>query len=266
MTYLIIGMLLANFGFLIIFSKQTQNKLESIIVTIRKSFNKNATSFKIYSIGFLASLLLFQITQVFILGIFSLIFTVALPGIIYSKQQRKLLEIKSDSWPYLIDDLTSAIRSGMTLSDSLVEVAKNAPELLKNETEAFAFTYRKTSQMSSALKAMNEKIIDPAGFLVARMLHVVAKSGASDLGKSLRILSEAIRDQQQLAREIKARQSWVINSARLAVISPWIVLVAIWPQPTVRLAYQSTQGQLILLFVAGVCFIAYFFMKRLALK
>lgn len=253
-------------GWWLIFTKDAPVRIESVFIQAKRWLEVNSINLKVYVGGLVISTFIFLSTKVLVLTAISLIFTVALPGIILNSHRKKIISKKADAWPYLMDDLSSAIRAGMTLSDSLLDAAKNAPASLEVEMNGFASDYRKTGQITPALEALKKNITDPIGELVVRMMFAVVRSGANDLAKSLKILSDAIRDQEQVHREIRARQSWVINSARLAVISPWVVLVAIWSQPTVQAAYQSTQGQMILLLVATTCCVAYFLMKRMALS
>lgn len=266
MTLLLIAMAVSVAGWYFIFVKNAAGQIEASFYRLKGWVETNLSNLKIYIGGFIISTLIFLITKTLILAAISLVFTVALPSILLKNRRKKTISKKSDAWPYLIDDLSSAIRAGMTLSDSLLDVAKNAPVELKLEMSGFSTEYRRTGQITPALTSLSQKISDPIGALVARMLFAVVRSGANDLAKSLKILSDAIREQEQVHREIRARQSWVINSARLAVVSPWVVLVAIWSQPTVQSAYQSTQGQLVLLLVAATCFVAYLLMKRMALN
>jgi len=63
--------------------------------------------------------------------------------------------------------------------------------------------------------------------------------------------------------ELKAKQAWVLNGARVSVFAPWLVLIALWTQSSVRVAYQNFTGQVILTMVAGVGVAGYLVMKRI---
>jgi tight adherence protein B len=62
---------------------------------------------------------------------------------------------------------------------------------------------------------------------------------------------------------LKAKQAWVLNGARISVVSPWLVLLALWTQESVRDAYQNFIGQIILILVALVGVFGYLVMKRI---
>ena len=55
-------------------------------------------------------------------------------------------------------------------------------------------------------------------------MRIAREVGGSDLGRLLRTLSSFLRDDARTRAEPETRQSWVVNSARLAVAAPWILL------------------------------------------
>ena len=48
--------------------------------------------------------------------------------------------------------------------------------------------------------------------------------GGSDVTAVLRGLSGYLREDAALRAEVEARQSWILNAARLGVAAPWLVL------------------------------------------
>jgi tight adherence protein B len=79
----------------------------------------------------------------------------------------------------------------------------------------------------------------------------------------LRSLSRFLRDDVRTRSELEARQAWVVNGARLAVASPWAVLLALSMQPEVIGRYSSAAGVVILAVGAAACWLAYRLMVRL---
>ena len=63
--------------------------------------------------------------------------------------------------------------------------------------------------------------------------------------------------------ELRARQSWTINGARVAVCAPWLVLALLSTRPQAARAYATTTGGLVLLVGALASAIAYRLMLRL---
>ena len=46
--------------------------------------------------------------------------------------------------------------------------------------------------------------------------------------------------------EVEARQSWVVNAARLGVAAPWIILVLLSTRPEAALAYNTPAGSAVI--------------------
>jgi tight adherence protein B len=79
----------------------------------------------------------------------------------------------------------------------------------------------------------------------------------------LRSLSRFLRDDARTRSELEARQAWVVNGARLAVGSPWIVLLVLSFQPEVIGRYRSAAGVVVLMVGAVLCLVAYRLMVRI---
>jgi tight adherence protein B len=65
-----------------------------------------------------------------------------------------------------------------------------------------------------------------------------------------------------LRAEIQAKHSWVKNSAALAAIAPWILLLLLATQPNTLQAYTSGSGFAILITGAVLTVVAYFWMEK----
>jgi tight adherence protein B len=73
----------------------------------------------------------------------------------------------------------------------------------------------------------------------------------------LRALSGFLRDDLRTRGELESRQSWTVNGARLAVVAPWAVLVAMSFQREAVGRYASPTGAVVLAVGAVACVVAY---------
>jgi len=80
----------------------------------------------------------------------------------------------------------------------------------------------------------------------------------------LRNLSSSLRAEAAIRGEAEARQSWVVNAAKLAVAAPWLVLVLLSTRPEAAAAYNSAGGGVLIAGGVAVSFVAYRTMMRLA--
>jgi tight adherence protein B len=216
----------------------------------------------LFSVSFLG-VVAFIITKVFVFVPMSLAIAFLLPGVLINKRKTKNQEQKMSQWTLLIDDLTSGVRAGLTVSEALAQALQNCEEPLRSDFQEAIIEINRSGQVSKVISILKNQITDAVGISVLKLLQVVLKTGANDLATSLSILSNSSRENHNLIQELKAKQSWVLNGARISVVSPWLVLLALWTQESVRNAYQSLTGQIILILVALVGGVGYLVMKRI---
>ena len=203
------------------------------------------------------------ITKVFVIAPVSFALAILLPGILLNQRKTKMQDQKMQQWTLLIDDLTSGVRAGLTISEALAQALQNCEEPLRSDFQEAILEINRSGQVSKVISILKNQITDTVGVATLKLLQVVLKTGANDLATSLSILSNSSRENHNLIQELKAKQSWVLNGARISVISPWLVLLALWTQESVRNAYQNLIGQLILILVAVVGLFGYLVMKRI---
>jgi len=203
------------------------------------------------------------ITKVFVVAPISLAAAILLPGILLNQRKTKMQDQKMQQWTQLIDDLTSGVRAGLTVSEALAQALQNCEEPLRSDFQEAILEINRSGQVSKVISILKNQITDTVGVATLKLLQVVLKTGANDLATSLSILSNSSRENHDLIQELKVKQSWVLNGARISVISPWLVLLALWTQESVRNAYQNLIGQLILILVAIVGLFGYLVMKRI---
>jgi len=202
-------------------------------------------------------------TKVFVFVPVSLAVAILLPGILVNQRKNKTQDQKMRQWTLLIDDLTSGVRAGLTVGEALAQALQNCEEPLRLDFQEAIIEINRSGQVSKVISILKNQITDSVGIATLKLLQVVLKTGANDLATSLSILSNASRENHNLIQELKAKQSWVLNGARISVVAPWLVLLALWTQESVRNAYQNVIGQLILILVAMVGVIGYLVMKRI---
>ena len=160
-------------------------------------------------------------------------------------------------WPDVVDQLVSAVRSGLALPDSLMTLAQTGPAVTRSAFVAFSQRYRATGNFSIAVDELKVALADPVADRILETLRMSREIGGSELTNVLRSLSVYLRQEAAIRSEIEARQSWVMNAARLGLAAPWVVLFLLTTRPEAALAYNSPGG--IALIVAGLAlsFVAY---------
>ena len=253
---LVLGLWLALMSYVTDFDFFRIEKLINIFSNIKEN---TLIMVSVVCLGIVVSI----ITKVFVIAPVSIVMATLLPGILLNQRKIKIQDQKMRQWTLLIDDLTSGVRAGLTISEALAQALQNCEEPLRLDFQEAILEINRSGQVSKVISILKNQITDTVGVATLKLLQVVMKTGANDLATSLSILSNSSRENHNLIQELKAKQSWVLNGARISVISPWLVLLALWTQESVRNAYQNLIGQLILILVAAVGLFGYFVMKRI---
>lgn len=198
-----------------------------------------------------------------VLGVIAGVAAATIPvGFIRSRITRRRREF-SEAWPDAVDNLTSAIRAGLSLPEALISLSETGPEALKPSFMVFAQEYQRTGRFADSLTVLKHQLSDPVGDRIVEALRIAREVGGGDIAHMMRTLSAFLREDMRTRAELEARQSWTISGARLAVAAPWVVLVMMSGSSTGLAAFSSGAGFLVLVGGAFVCASAYYLMLRL---
>lgn len=154
------------------------------------------------------------------------------------KARRRNLE----EWPDAIATLLASIRAGVSLPEACVHLATRVGEPLRPHLEAFVRVYRSSGSFTAALRALRTSADDPVADRVVVCLEMAHEVGGSDLVRVLRTLGDMVRADLHVRREVEARWSWTVTSAKVAAAAPWIVLLIMGLRPEAAAAYGSPRG------------------------
>ena len=179
------------------------------------------------------------------------------------RSRRRRVELR-ELWPDVIDNVASAIRAGLSLPEALAQVAERGPDPMRPAFRAFSDDYRVSGRFGPSLDVLKDELADPVGDRIVEALRLAREVGGHDLGRLLRTLSTFLREDARTRGEIRSRQSWTVNAARLAVAAPWILLALLALRPQAVAAYDTPAGLAVLCFGVVVSFVAYRLMLRIA--
>jgi tight adherence protein B len=168
-----------------------------------------------------------------------------------------------DVWPDAVDNVTSAVRAGLSLPEALSQLAVRGPVELRPAFAGFAEDYRATGRFQDSLDRLKVELADPVADRLVEALRIAREVGGSDLGRLLRTLSTFLREDARTRGELETRQGWTVNGARLAVAAPWIVLALLATRPQSVQAYDRPAGAVVLAIGAACSLVAYRVMIRI---
>ena len=209
--------------------------------------------------------LLAAVSASIVFAVFSVVVLAAAAGVVAfvapfllvgwrARAQRKLTRVM---WPDVVDQLVSAVRSGLALPDSVMTLASTGPAATRAQFALFATEYRATGNFASGIDALKARLADPVADRILETLRMSREVGGSELTTVLRNLSSYLRQESAIRSEVEARQSWVMNAAKLGVASPWVVLLLLATRPEAAAAYNSPGGATLVVVGLVVSFFAY---------
>jgi tight adherence protein B len=160
-------------------------------------------------------------------------------------------------WPDVVDHLVSAVRSGLALPDSVVSLAASGPPITRAAFAEFERDYRMTGGFADSLDRLKDRLADPVADRIIETLRMSREVGGNELTTVLRNLAAYLRQDAAIRSEVEARQSWIVNAARLGVAAPWIVLLLLSTRPEAAAAYNTPTGTVVILIGLALSIVAY---------
>ena len=213
--------------------------------------------------GVVAFILMFLVSAALPVGLVFGVMAGGVPVALLKSRARKRLAEFRQLWPDVVDNISSAVRAGLSLSEALAQVGERGPMPLREPFRRFGSDYASTGRFADSLDRLKARLADPVGDRVIEALRIAREVGGGDLGRLLRSLSSFLRDDARTRSELESRQSWSVNGARVAVAAPWLVLGLLSFQGDVIQRYNAPVGALIIGVGAAVCVVAYRLMLRI---
>jgi tight adherence protein B len=169
-----------------------------------------------------------------------------------------------EAWPDAIASLIAGVRAGISLPETCASLAERGPQELRPGFASFAATYRASGSFHAALDRLRSELSDPVGDRVVVSLGLAHDVGGTDLVRVLRTLSDFVREDLRVRKEVQARWSWTVTAARVAAAAPWIVLLLMSARPEAAAAFNSSTGAIVVATGAVVTTVGYRLMLRAA--
>jgi tight adherence protein B len=191
------------------------------------------------------------------------LFGASIPWVLLRRRVLQRQKERRELWPYVIDDLGSGIRAGLSLPEAVAGVAERGPEPLRPAFATFASEYRLSGSFATSLARLGDELADPVADRVIEALLLARDVGGTDVGRLMRGLGQALREDARSRGEIEAKQTWTVNGARLAVAAPWVVLLLLATHGGSIRVYDKPGGMVVLGVGAALSVLAYALMRRI---
>ena len=179
-------------------------------------------------------------------------------------KQKRLALSRANAWPEVLDLIISALQSGASITESLANLGKVGPLSIRPDFTQFAEHVSSGMRFELALSKLKEKFSDPISDQLCESLFFAAKFGSRNTVRVLRELSEYVSSDLAVRAEINTRFGWIRNSANLAALAPWLLLLILRTQENARVAYQQNIGQFLMVVGVLTTALAYLWMNKIA--
>lgn len=213
-------------------------------------------------VGIIAAALVQALFGVVALALAAGLAALTLPALLVVWRARNRRLANRTVWPDVVDHLVSAVRAGLALPDAVGSLSASGPPTTRTVFAQFEADYRATGDFGVGLDELKRTFADPVADRLFETLRMAREVGGSDLIEVLRALAAYLRDDAVVRAELRARQGWVVNAARLGVVAPWVVLLLLVSRPEGALAYNSPTGTVVILLALVLSVIAYRLMIR----
>jgi tight adherence protein B len=190
----------------------------------------------------------------------------AAPFVYYVERHDRRRAAVQTAMAEAISQLRDSIRSGLSVQEALIGLARNGPHALRGEFSTLVREGRLIG-FEPALRGMRERLADPVFDIVGAALVLNDRVGGRNVTQVLDRLAQATRAQQRIQQELRAFQSRNVLSARIVAAVPLVVLFAIrWVSPEYLELFDTWWGQVLLLgsiASVGVGYLAMRWMARL---
>jgi tight adherence protein B len=208
-------------------------------------------------IGLAAGAITFALLPIVAIAIAASLAIAAAPTVVITVRAKSRRARARMMWPDVVDQLVSAVRSGLSLPDAIAGLAQTGPALAREPFALFATEYAATANFAQCVRDLKDRLADPVADRILETLRMSRDVGGSELTTVLRNLAAWLRQESAIRSEVQARQSWVVNAARLGVAAPWVVLLLLSSRPEAVAAYNTVAGAVLIVGGFGVSVVAY---------
>ncbi len=166
-------------------------------------------------------------------------------------------------WPKYLDSIHSATWAGATLEQALLDSISSAPAKHSWALLEFEKDHNSGIAFSGSLDNLKARLANPIADRFIEITRLASASGGRGYLNALRAQSLQLRLENSTWSEINLKQNWVLGTAKLAVLAPWLILVLLSLRPETAIAFQSESGVAVLALGTVASLLAFRLIKTL---
>ena len=160
-------------------------------------------------------------------------------------------------WPEVVDSLITAIASGSSITESILDLSETGPAPIRQDFRTFRDDIETGYALAVSLQNLKVRFGDVHSDRLFELLILVSDAGGEGLLDGLRNQVRITRQELGFNGEIASRLGWITGTAKIAVGAPWVIVALLATRPENASAYASPGGSLILLLGLALSVFAY---------
>lgn len=145
-------------------------------------------------------------------------------------------------WPKYLDSIHSAAWAGASLEQAILDSASFAPPKLSWALLEFERDQSSGLEFGLSLDNLKTRLASPIADRFIEITRLASASGGRGYLGALRAQALQLRLENATWSEVQVKQNWVLGTAKLAVLAPWLVLVLLGLRPETAVAFQTETG------------------------
>lgn len=167
-------------------------------------------------------------------------------------------------WPQFCDDISSGVRAGLSFPESFWLATNSLPLFLQLKFKELQKKCDTGEPFVATIIEFSDKLDNKTFSRIVHLATTAQSQNISAIAGLMNDFSQNLRSDISLLDEIKGKQAVTKISAKVAAVAPFVVLVLTSTRQTVRDAFMTTTGFLIVALTTIVTLGSYLLMRNLS--
>ncbi len=187
----------------------------------------------------------------------------SIPAWLIKERKSKFIKRQEAAWGEVLDSMISSLQSGESITESLISASKFSPPALQMTFQEIARGITHGVSIDILFIRAAERLNSPIADQIFTTILYAKEYGGRETVNLMRLLADFLREDQEVLGEIDTKFSWVRNSAILAGVAPWLLLLLLSTQPRTIQSFATPSGKVVLISGVVLTAIAYLWMERI---
>jgi tight adherence protein B len=153
---------------------------------------------------------------------------------------------REEAWPQFEELYISALQSGISPTDAFSHASDFGQLEFQRELTQLVADLDRGMRLEQALRNFGKALDLSYSDLFIEIVVLAHETGGQNLINALKEHSDSVRDDEVAKGSVIARTGAILNVAKLGLLAPWILLAVLSGNQGNRDAYNSVEGQLLL--------------------